>query len=104
MNLPLSSPPEPGASQMQALRDLWRGAGIEAVDTREITVYRTFADFEEFWRISLPSSSGRSLIALPSGEIDELKGRVRKRLAADASGRITRAARANAIKGYVPQR
>jgi SAM-dependent methyltransferase len=101
MNLPLASPPEPGASQMQALRDLWHGAGIEIVDTREITVHRTFTDFEEFWRIALTSSSGRSITALPSGEIDELKGRVRERLAADGSGRITRAARANAIKGQV---
>jgi hypothetical protein len=32
---------------------LWIDAGLEAVETREITVQRTFADFEEFWSTSV---------------------------------------------------
>ena len=31
------------------LHDLWTGAGIGAVETREITVRRTFVGFEDFW-------------------------------------------------------
>ena len=46
-------PPSPGASRMDALRNLWTGAGLEAVETREITVQRTFADFDDFWTTSL---------------------------------------------------
>jgi hypothetical protein len=34
---------------MEALRGLWTGAGLEAVETREITVHWTFADFGDFW-------------------------------------------------------
>src|SRR6266436_9231732 len=31
------SPPSFGASRMEALKDLWTGAGLEAIETREIT-------------------------------------------------------------------
>src|SRR6478736_2407631 len=45
-------PPSVEASRIEAMRDLWPGAGLEAVETRQITVQRTFADFEEFWAIT----------------------------------------------------
>ena len=48
-------PPSPGASRLDALRDLWTGVGLEEVETREITVQRTFADFDDSGR---PSSGG----------------------------------------------
>ena len=47
-----SLPPSPDASREETLRDLWTAAGLEAVETREITVHRTFADFEDFWNSS----------------------------------------------------
>ena len=68
-------PPSVEAARIDAMRDLWTGAGLEAVETREITVERTFADFEDVWTISM--------------------------LAA-ADGRITYSARANAVKGRLP--
>ena len=34
----------------EALRNLWTGAGLDAVETREITVQRTFADFDDYWK------------------------------------------------------
>src|SRR5919112_2026856 len=42
-------PPSPGASRIDSMRDLWTGAGLESVQTREITVQRTFADFDDYW-------------------------------------------------------
>src|SRR5262245_5345336 len=42
---PPPRPPRMEASRMEALRDLWTGAGLEAVETREISVQRTFKDF-----------------------------------------------------------
>ena len=91
------------ASRMDALQDLWRAAGLDAVDTREIRVERTFTDFEDFWATSLLGSSvGPTVAAMSSGDIDLLKTRVRERLRADATGRITYRARANAVKGRVP--
>jgi len=47
---------------MEALRDLWTGAGLEAVETREITVHRTFADFDDFWmtKVKVPRLAPQS--------------------------------------------
>ena len=96
-------PPSSGASRMEALRSLWTGAGLDAVETREITVQRTFADFDDFWTTSLLAASVRPTVAaMAPGDVELLKTRVRARLPADAAGRITYGARANAIKGRVP--
>jgi hypothetical protein len=43
-------PPSADASRTEALRALWLDARLEAVVTREITVQRTFASFDDFWR------------------------------------------------------
>ena len=50
-------PPSASASRMEALCDLWTNAGLQAVDTREITVQRTFADFDDFWNSSTITGS-----------------------------------------------
>ena len=96
-------PPSVAASRMETLRELWSGAGIEAIETREISVERTFKDFDDFWSISaLGSSVGPTLASMPAGDVELLKSRVRARLPAEAAGRITYGARANAIKGVAP--
>jgi ubiquinone/menaquinone biosynthesis C-methylase UbiE len=96
-------PPTSEASRMEALQQLWTGAGLAAVQTREISVQRTFADFDEFWSITLLSPSvGPAVAAMPSDQIELLKSRVRARLSAESAGTITCAGRANAIKGQVP--
>ena len=88
---------------MEVLRDLWTDAGLDAVETREITVQRTFADFDDFWTTSLLGASVRPMVAaMTPDDVERLKTRVRARLPADAAGRITYGARANAVKGRVP--
>jgi len=95
--------PSPGASRIEALRELWTGAGLDAVETREIAVSRTFADFAEFWATSLTSGGiGPTVAALAPADAERLKAGVRARLPPDAAGRITCAGRANAVKGRVP--
>ena len=87
---------------MEALRDLWTRAGLEAVKTRQITVQRTFDDFDDFWTTNMKGSSvGPTVAAMGSDDVELLKTRVRARLPADAAGRITYAACANAVKGSV---
>jgi ubiquinone/menaquinone biosynthesis C-methylase UbiE len=96
-------PPSAQASRMAALRDLWTGAGLEAIETREIAVRRTFADFEDFWSSSTITGGMRAtLAAMAAREIEHLKARVRARLSADASAPLICYARANAIQGRVP--
>jgi hypothetical protein len=98
-------PPSPGASRMDAMRDLWTDAGLGAIETREIPVHRTFTDFDDYWTTILAGSSvGPGLAAMTSEEITLLQGRMRARLPADATGRITVSARANAVKGRRPSR
>lgn len=95
--------PREDASRMDTLRELWTGAGLKAVQTTEITVRRTFADFENFWTTTLLGSSvGPTIAKMTAGEHERLKNGVRARLPADASGRITYGSRANAVKGRVP--
>ncbi len=104
MNLTPSSPPSPDASRMDVLRDLWLDAGLQDVATKEITVQRTYADFEEFWDISLKGSSlGQVAAKLSSAERDRLQQGTRARLPAGPGGSITLSSRANAIKGRVPE-
>ncbi len=94
-------PPSAGASRMEALRELWTAAGLGAVATKEIVVQRTFADFDDFWTTSLLGSIGPTIAAMTAADRERLKTSVRPRLPADAAGRITHSARANAVKGLV---
>jgi Methylase involved in ubiquinone/menaquinone biosynthesis len=96
-----SGSPNNGASRLQALRDLWLGAGLDAVETREIEVERSFDSFDDFWSTSLMSSVGRTIAEMAPSDVELLKVRVRKRLLTDPEGRITCTARANAVKGCV---
>src|SRR4051812_46443894 len=50
-------PPRSDVSDADSLRHLWRTAGFDAVEVREITVQRTFADFEEFWMTSMMAAT-----------------------------------------------
>jgi SAM-dependent methyltransferase len=98
------APPNPRASRIEALRDLWMGAGLNAVETRDITVQRTFADFDDFWITGVAAPSTRPIVAaMAPADIELLKTRVRVRLPADEAGRITYGACANAVKGRVPK-
>ena len=102
MGLKYPLPPRSDAVRMEALRNLWNGAGLEAVETREITVRRALA-FDDFWETGLLSASIRPIVAGKTPEdIETLKARVRARLPADDAGRVTCSACANAIKGRVP--
>jgi ubiquinone/menaquinone biosynthesis C-methylase UbiE len=101
VSLPL--PPSAEASRMDVLRALWTNAGLEAVETREITVRRTFSGFEDFWRSATAfPTSGPAIAAMAPADIEKLKARLSKRLPPDTSGRIIYPAHANAIKGRVP--
>jgi SAM-dependent methyltransferase len=103
LGVAVPAPPSPGASRIDAMWDLWAGAGLESVETREITVRRTFADFDDYWMTILGGASvGPGLAAMASEDLALLKARMRARLPEDATGRITCSAWANAVKGHVP--
>jgi SAM-dependent methyltransferase len=104
MGVPPSLPPSVEAAGLDNLRALWTGAGLESVETRTITVERTFENFEDVWTTSLLGATvGAKVKAMATADAAQLKERLRAQLPADASGRITYSARANAVKGTVPR-
>ena len=95
-------PPSPEASRVDVLASLWSDAGLLDIETREITAERTFADFDDYWTtILMGPALGPSLAALDTAAMTHLITRMRARLSSDAAGRITCAARANAVMGRV---
>jgi ubiquinone/menaquinone biosynthesis C-methylase UbiE len=100
MGFPALHPPLSEITGLETLRLLWRNAYLDEIETREITVRRTFADFEEYWTTSTLGATVRQTIAaMHPSDVELLKERMRGRLSADAAGHITCCARANAIKG-----
>jgi hypothetical protein len=78
---------------------------LESIQTREITVQRKFNDFEDYWSKTAGSVNLRGIVSqMAPAEVDKLKARVCARLPSDAEGRIVYSARANAIRGLVPDR
>lgn len=97
-------PPSPDASQIDAMRGLWTGAGLSSVETLGITVQRTFADFDDYWETIRGGPSVRlKIAALTPKDLGLLKARMRAHLPGNASGHIICSARANAIRGRVPE-
>lgn len=96
-------PPSVEASRMETLQALWRDAGLVDIDSRRITVARTFDDFESFWKIARTGPRLAAAIAgMAPADRELLRTRLRARWVPDADGRITCTAWANAIKGRVP--
>src|SRR6185312_10599806 len=63
MGLTPPLPPSFRASRMESLRELWAGAGLEAIETREIIMARSFADFDAFWTITVTSGTVAPIMA-----------------------------------------
>jgi SAM-dependent methyltransferase len=104
MGLKPTDPPSVEASRIETMQALWMEAGLDAVETRQITVQRTFANFDEFWEITLSGSPSLrpTLATMSPADVERFKARVRARLPADPADCITYQSRANAVKGRLP--
>lgn len=97
-------PPRSDITGLQALRRLWIDAALNDIESREITVHRTFANFEDYWTTStLAATVSQTIGAMAPIELKHLQTRMRGQLIADATGRITCSARVNAIRGSRPR-
>lgn len=92
-------PPSRAVSRFDALKALWAGFGLRDIETRELVVERTFADFDDYWLSMVIISPSAALAKLSETELAEMKRRLRARLPASAHGAITVHACATAIKG-----
>jgi ubiquinone/menaquinone biosynthesis C-methylase UbiE len=104
MGIALPATPSEEASRLETMRSLWQGAGLVDVETRTIEVQRSFESFERFWEIAQTGPRvAAPLAGMGADERARLRDGVRQRLpAVDAQGRLTYGARANAVKGRVP--
>jgi SAM-dependent methyltransferase len=99
MGKPAARPPSADVSRFEALKALWAELGLHDVETRELVVERTFADFDDYWLSMVVSSPSGIVGKLSDSENAELKRRLQNRLPASATGEITVHAWATAIKG-----
>ncbi len=95
-------PPRADTTVMAALVTLWEDTGLEAIQTRQISVKRNFSDFEDFWSASTGTGLLRPTItAMAREDLAQLQARVRTRLGALKDGPVSHEAHANAIQGRV---
>ena len=92
-------PPSADISRFEMLKALWAELGLRDIETRELVVERTFADFDDYWLSMVVSSPSGVAAKLSDAERTELKRRLQARLPASGSGEITVHASATAIKG-----
>jgi SAM-dependent methyltransferase len=102
MGFDVPTAPHPDAARVDELSRLWAHAGLRDIETVEIEVQRTFADFDDYWATVQRGPSVVSVLStLSPSEIDRLKAGLRERLGVQGDESFTCAARANAVKGRV---
>jgi SAM-dependent methyltransferase len=88
------------------LAELWRAAGLGAIDERPLDIELAFASFDDYWRPFLGGQgpAGAYAVSLPAPKRDALAERLRHRLQNDPSdGRFVLQGRAWAVRGVVPR-
>lgn len=96
------APPSPEASRLEVLQALWQDAGLIEVQTCAIDVQRTYASFDDYWRIVLGGPSvGATLATMAPADVERLQAQLRASLPTAADGSISYSARAHAVKGRV---
>lgn len=106
LGIDVAYPPSVEAAGLDQMRRLWSGTGLVNVGTTTIEVTRAFGNYEELWQTSLLASGIRQRVLPQPPQVQaDLKERLRRRCEedADAQGRITWRARANAVRGRVPE-
>jgi SAM-dependent methyltransferase len=85
----------------ESLAALFRGAGLEAIETRAIDVPTPFRDFDDYWSPFLGAQGPAPgyAMALSEERRARLRDRLRRTLPAAADGSIALVARAWAIRG-----
>lgn len=105
--LGVEAPPVTGAedSSLDALTSMFRRAGLQDVAAIPIEVTASFAGFDEVWRSQTPGYAPitKAIARMPDVTRARLRDVIRAELPALPGGSIAFRARANAIRGRVPQ-
>jgi len=99
-------PPNPGQEKAtrEAMTGFFQSAGFDDVETRTIEIEVSYADFDDYWtsQTALPNPAVQTLRKMPEADVARLKDDLRQRLVGQ-DGRVKYGARANAVKGRIPQ-
>lgn len=102
----VDAPPAGGLtnSRIEELRRLFESAGLDQVATRTIEIEVSYPDFDDYWsaQTGLTNPVVQHVRRMSEPEIARLKSHLREHLPTAADGRIAYPARANAVKGRVP--
>jgi SAM-dependent methyltransferase len=93
-------------SQRGELGDLWRKAGLSAVEESQLSFEQRFASFDDYWVPFLKGAGpgGEYVQSLRAAQRDLLTARLRARLSKGASdGSFSLDATANCVRGVVPK-
>jgi len=98
-------PPGVASSSIAAMQSLFAAAGLADIATAVIDVKQTYRDFDDFWDAQTPSFApgAKVIAALPDNERARMRDIVRAAVPPSPDGSVTYSARANAIKGRVPE-
>jgi SAM-dependent methyltransferase len=100
LGIDVPAPPSPDASRLEVMQELWHEAGLSDVQTRAITVQRSFENLDDYWATVLGAPSvGASLAALAPQQQALLRACLHQLLPSDPTGHIHCSARAHAVKG-----
>ena len=102
LDIPHPVAPSAEVSGLNTLESTWREAGLKEVEVKQISVDRTFENFDEFWDLTHNSPSvGPVLSKLPADVGHQVKKMAQDALGVDDSQAVTINAFANAVKGIV---
>ena len=91
--------PSAEVSRMGRLEETWVEAGIESVETKQISVHRTFDNFQQFWDITTLSPSIGPIVKSRPDISDRVKLMTQEALEVNDTEPVTINGFANAVKG-----
>jgi ubiquinone/menaquinone biosynthesis C-methylase UbiE len=94
-------PPSGAATGVDRLREIWTGAGLRSVETREVLVEREFPTFEAFWNAIMMVTLRPTIAAMSAEAVEQLKDHVRRKVTTRSDGTVVGCGRATAVKGWV---
>ncbi len=84
---------------IEALMGLFDASGLEDTESRSFEIQFKFRDFDDYWF----SQSANTIRDMNDADVKRLKALLRDSLPPDENGQISYGARANAVKGRVPE-
>lgn len=104
MGLTSGGPPNPAASERDAMQRFWEDAGLEAVETEVIRIPTVYSNFDDFWTSNVVpiGPQGKTIASMSASAREELRSRLRNHLPVSSDGRIVYHSFANSIKGRMP--